>query len=295
MNRSDLPLICGLLAVLLSPCKLPANWFVYLSCPLTTYFYLSLFRLFGTSPFTCESKQDTFARITACDYEFDPEVSKLSPEAEDFIQRLLVKNLRKRMTAEEAMSHPWIRGDFAIKKQLDFLPESSVDDEENDDKNDSDFDSEKIVPKNGQEYSLFPKNSNGSRDWRKTWRRAIRIVLLHNRHLRRKLMPHLTHHHLHNHTHNHHHIHQNMSLPAQPLIGGHQRRASGGSQMTASGSSSSPNASRTPSPLSSYHHNSIVSRRCVSETSTNSFPHTDQDFERSIASLKVSFSTFFLD
>lgn len=36
-----------------------------------------------------------------------PEV-KVSGEAKDFVQKLLVKDLSRRMTADEALKHPWL-------------------------------------------------------------------------------------------------------------------------------------------------------------------------------------------
>ncbi|NXN92793.1 DAPK3 kinase, partial [Rhinopomastus cyanomelas] len=69
-----------------------------------TYILLS-----GASPFLGETKQETLANITAVNYEFDEEFfSSTSDLAKDFIQKLLVKDTRKRLTIQEALSHPWI-------------------------------------------------------------------------------------------------------------------------------------------------------------------------------------------
>ncbi|XP_025064169.1 death-associated protein kinase 2 isoform X2 [Alligator sinensis] len=69
-----------------------------------TYILLS-----GASPFLGENKQETLANITAVNYEFDEEFfSHTSDLAKDFIQKLLVKDTRKRLTIQEALSHPWI-------------------------------------------------------------------------------------------------------------------------------------------------------------------------------------------
>uniref|UniRef100_A0A8D0G4D4 Death associated protein kinase 2 n=1 Tax=Strix occidentalis caurina TaxID=311401 RepID=A0A8D0G4D4_STROC len=65
--------------------------------------------LSGASPFLGETKQETLANITAVNYEFDEEFfSNTSDLAKDFIQKLLVKDTRKRLTIQEALSHPWI-------------------------------------------------------------------------------------------------------------------------------------------------------------------------------------------
>ncbi|XP_032302732.1 death-associated protein kinase 2 isoform X4 [Coturnix japonica] len=69
-----------------------------------TYILLS-----GASPFLGETKQETLANITAVNYEFDEEFfSNTSDLAKDFIRKLLVKDPRKRLTIQEALSHPWI-------------------------------------------------------------------------------------------------------------------------------------------------------------------------------------------
>ncbi|XP_040536517.1 death-associated protein kinase 2 isoform X7 [Gallus gallus] len=69
-----------------------------------TYILLS-----GASPFLGETKQETLANITAVNYEFDEEFfSNTSDLAKDFIRKLLVKDTRKRLTIQEALSHPWI-------------------------------------------------------------------------------------------------------------------------------------------------------------------------------------------
>ncbi|NXV73708.1 DAPK3 kinase, partial [Atlantisia rogersi] len=68
-----------------------------------------LSRLSGASPFLGETKQETLANITAVNYEFDEEFfSNTSDLAKDFIRNLLVKDTRKRLTIQEALSHPWI-------------------------------------------------------------------------------------------------------------------------------------------------------------------------------------------
>ncbi|XP_072258166.1 death-associated protein kinase 2 [Pyxicephalus adspersus] len=69
-----------------------------------TYILLS-----GASPFLGENKQETLSNITAVNYEFDEEFfSHTSVIAKNFISKLLVKDTRKRLTIQEALSHPWI-------------------------------------------------------------------------------------------------------------------------------------------------------------------------------------------
>ncbi|XP_038602440.1 death-associated protein kinase 2 isoform X1 [Tachyglossus aculeatus] len=69
-----------------------------------TYILLS-----GASPFLGDTKQETLANITAVSYDFDEEFfSQTSELAKDFIRKLLVKETRKRLTIQEALTHPWI-------------------------------------------------------------------------------------------------------------------------------------------------------------------------------------------
>ncbi|XP_076061664.1 death-associated protein kinase 1-like isoform X2 [Oratosquilla oratoria] len=69
-----------------------------------TYILLS-----GASPFLGENQQETYNNITAVDYSFDEEYfSGTSDLAKDLISKLLVKDPRKRLTAMDCLSHPWI-------------------------------------------------------------------------------------------------------------------------------------------------------------------------------------------
>ncbi|NXT63354.1 DAPK3 kinase, partial [Chaetops frenatus] len=83
-----------------------------------TYILLS-----GASPFLGETKQETLANITAVNYDFDEEFfSNTSDLAKDFIQKLLVKDTRRRLTIQEALSHPWIT--VRLKKETDVAQEN---------------------------------------------------------------------------------------------------------------------------------------------------------------------------
>ncbi|XP_058485325.1 death-associated protein kinase 2a [Solea solea] len=70
-----------------------------------TYILLS-----GASPFLGETKQDTLANISAVNYEFDEEFfCHTSALAKKFISQLLEKDIRKRLTIQDALNHPWIK------------------------------------------------------------------------------------------------------------------------------------------------------------------------------------------
>ncbi|XP_011496234.1 PREDICTED: death-associated protein kinase 1-like [Ceratosolen solmsi marchali] len=73
-----------------------------------TYILLS-----GASPFLGEDKQETYANVAACQYQFDEKYfSNVSKYAKDFIQSLLVKDPKKRGTAESCLTHAWILTEF---------------------------------------------------------------------------------------------------------------------------------------------------------------------------------------
>ncbi|TTM85794.1 Myosin light chain kinase, smooth muscle [Bagarius yarrelli] len=66
--------------------------------------------LSGESPFQGESDSETLALVTAAQWDFDDEsFEDISNPARDFISSLLQKNVRNRMSCDEALSHPWIK------------------------------------------------------------------------------------------------------------------------------------------------------------------------------------------
>uniref|UniRef100_A0A3Q3B590 Protein kinase domain-containing protein n=1 Tax=Kryptolebias marmoratus TaxID=37003 RepID=A0A3Q3B590_KRYMA len=66
--------------------------------------------LSGLNPFAAESTTKMIENISNCEYLFDREAFKdISLEAMDFIDRLLVKDRKLRMTAHEALEHPWLK------------------------------------------------------------------------------------------------------------------------------------------------------------------------------------------
>ncbi|KAL4624858.1 death-associated protein kinase 2-like [Arapaima gigas] len=70
-----------------------------------TYILLS-----GMSPFQGDTNEETLKNIIEMNYEFeDRYFTETSAMAKEFIQDLLVKDQSLRMTAEEALLHPWIK------------------------------------------------------------------------------------------------------------------------------------------------------------------------------------------
>ncbi|KAK7116700.1 hypothetical protein V1264_002333 [Littorina saxatilis] len=70
-----------------------------------TYILLS-----GSSPFLGDSQQETYHNITALNYEFDHDLFHNTSElAQDFIDKLFIRNPRKRSTVHDCLNHPWIK------------------------------------------------------------------------------------------------------------------------------------------------------------------------------------------
>ncbi|XP_076360834.1 serine/threonine-protein kinase 17B-like [Tachypleus tridentatus] len=66
--------------------------------------------LSGHTPFTGETKQETFWNITSGILDFPGELfGGVSNDAKDFIQRLLITEPSERMTVKECLQHSWIR------------------------------------------------------------------------------------------------------------------------------------------------------------------------------------------
>uniref|UniRef100_A0A8D2JGH5 Protein kinase domain-containing protein n=1 Tax=Varanus komodoensis TaxID=61221 RepID=A0A8D2JGH5_VARKO len=66
--------------------------------------------LSGLNPFIAETNQQTIENIMSAEYNFDDEAFKdISNEALDFVDRLLVKERKARMTAAEALEHTWLK------------------------------------------------------------------------------------------------------------------------------------------------------------------------------------------
>jgi len=65
--------------------------------------------LCGFPPFYGDTLPEVFEQIMKADFDFpDPYWTDVSKEAKDFISKLLVVDSKKRMTAKQAMTHPWI-------------------------------------------------------------------------------------------------------------------------------------------------------------------------------------------
>ncbi|KAI3452048.1 hypothetical protein Pfo_008713 [Paulownia fortunei] len=78
--------------------------------------------LCGSRPFWARTESGIFRAVVKAEptYEEQPWPT-LSPEAKDFVKRLLNKDPRKRMTAAQALCHPWIKNANEVKVPLDIL------------------------------------------------------------------------------------------------------------------------------------------------------------------------------
>jgi len=75
--------------------------------------------LCGFPPFYEENTAKLFQTIMDGKYDFpDPEWTNVSDSAKDLIQRMLTVDSKKRITADEALEHPWILGHTAKDEKL---------------------------------------------------------------------------------------------------------------------------------------------------------------------------------
>jgi len=73
--------------------------------------------LTGFLPFYDKNHAVLFEKIQNVEYNWD-DCPEVSPAAKHFIQHLLVKDPKKRYTAEQALAHPWVKGDGALKLNM---------------------------------------------------------------------------------------------------------------------------------------------------------------------------------
>ncbi|KAL4304597.1 hypothetical protein GQ457_10G021030 [Hibiscus cannabinus] len=78
--------------------------------------------LCGSRPFWARTESGIFRAVLKADPSFiEAPWPSLSSEAKDFVKRLLNKDPRKRMTAAQALCHPWIKNHNDVKVPLDIL------------------------------------------------------------------------------------------------------------------------------------------------------------------------------
>ncbi|XP_015910171.1 myosin light chain kinase, smooth muscle [Parasteatoda tepidariorum] len=66
--------------------------------------------LSGLSPFMGDTELETMGNVTKAVFDFEDEsFSNISQVAKDFISKLLIKDLTRRMTATQGLKHPWLK------------------------------------------------------------------------------------------------------------------------------------------------------------------------------------------
>ncbi|XAR68400.1 Non-specific serine/threonine protein kinase [Bertholletia excelsa] len=78
--------------------------------------------LCGSRPFWARTESGIFRAVLKADPSFDEAPwPSLSPDAIDFVKRLLNKDYRKRLTAAQALCHPWLANYHDVKIPLDMI------------------------------------------------------------------------------------------------------------------------------------------------------------------------------
>jgi len=68
--------------------------------------------LCGFPPFYEENNDKLFERIRKGDFDFpSPHWDAISNEAKDLVTKLLTTDPKKRITADQILAHPWIKGE----------------------------------------------------------------------------------------------------------------------------------------------------------------------------------------
>ncbi|WOL01840.1 calcium/calmodulin-dependent serine/threonine-protein kinase 1-like [Canna indica] len=78
--------------------------------------------LCGSRPFWARTESGIFRAVLKAEPSFDEAPwPSLSSQAKDFVKKLLNKDYRKRMTAAQALCHPWLRNPEEFKIPLDII------------------------------------------------------------------------------------------------------------------------------------------------------------------------------
>ncbi|KAL8467645.1 hypothetical protein ACS0TY_031045 [Phlomoides rotata] len=78
--------------------------------------------LCGSRPFWARTESGIFRAVLKADPSFDEDPwPSMSPDAIDFVKQLLNKDYRKRLTAAQALSHPWLAGHHDVKIPMDMI------------------------------------------------------------------------------------------------------------------------------------------------------------------------------
>ncbi|KAF4717262.1 hypothetical protein FOZ62_009596, partial [Perkinsus olseni] len=79
------------------------------TCDMWSIGVIAYILLCGSPPFYGENEMEIIRRVRRGSFEFDlPAWTTVSTEAKDLIEKLLVLDPSRRLTAEQALHHPWI-------------------------------------------------------------------------------------------------------------------------------------------------------------------------------------------
>ena len=61
-----------------------------------------------------KNRKELFETICEKDVEFDEAWNAFTPECGQFVRKLLTRDYKKRLTAQDAMKHPWIANNLQV-------------------------------------------------------------------------------------------------------------------------------------------------------------------------------------
>ena len=59
-------------------------------------------------PFDNANEKNILEKIASAEIYYDDTWKGLTEECRDFVKRLLTRNIKERMSADQALNHPWI-------------------------------------------------------------------------------------------------------------------------------------------------------------------------------------------
>jgi len=83
--------------------------------------------LSGVSPFFYEDEAEVLKSVQGVKYTFCDAFDEISSEAKDFIKKCLLRAPEMRMTAEDALKHPWLQSENTSKRKAISLLQSALD------------------------------------------------------------------------------------------------------------------------------------------------------------------------